>query len=527
MGGLLLTTALAYGQDYSGDVFRYSEQVSTGTPRFQALGGNHAALGGDASNLSGNPAGLGFYNRSELSFSGGARIQDVSGSFLGSTTTSSKTYPTLNHVALVFANDLQGRYANTGGWKRSAFGFSYNKQALLGNTYTYRGKNNDNNGTIAQTYLADANGFALTGAQLDKLYDPSTKSVPGSTDQYSGIGLAAAAYQLYLVNPTSASANSYFRYDNNVPVNQQESFTSKGAQQQWTLAYAGNYEDKLYIGGSIGITSTSYSFSRTFTDQYIGGKVFRGLSESSDLTVSGTGINLALGAIYKLAPTFQVGLNVISPTWAGLKETFNQSISIDPIGIPQLDANGKPITFIPADRTVSLYPNDFEYSIQTPLRTSAGLTYFFGRSGFLTATAEYVGYRGMRVRTSGYTNEADNQAFGADQKSYVQTDYQNVLNVRVGGEVRAGMFRVRAGAAYLPSAYKDTFDPLARNGDRDQILLSGGLGVRNDRFFADVSGNYYTNKFASGPPSIYGGNGPTAILTNRNTNIQVGVGLFF
>ncbi len=526
LGGLLLTTAIAYGQDYSGDVFRYSEQVLTGTPRFQALGGNHTALGGDASNMIGNPAGVGFYNRSELSISGGARVQNVSGAYLGTTTTSSSTYPTLNHVSIIFANDLQGRYADTGGWKRSAFGFSYTKQVQLTNTYVYNGRNNSPGTTIAPTYLADVNSFKITGAQLDKLYDSNSQSVPGFTNQYSGIGLAAAAYQLYLVNPTSLTGTTYFGYDTNVPVQQRETFTSSGSQAQWTGTYAGNYEDKLYVGGSVGITSTNYTYSRSYTDQYVGGKVFNGLTESSDLTVSGTGFSLSLGAIYKVAPSFQVGVAVISPTWAALSETFNQSITINPIGIPQLDANGKPVTFIPNVKTVSVQPNDFTYSIQTPLRSSLGLTYFFGRRGFLTATAEYVGYQGMRVTTSAYQNIADNQAFGADQKSYVQQDYQNVLNVRVGAEVRAGVARFRAGVAYLPSAYKTSFDLLARNGNRDQLAITGGLGVRNDRFFADISGAYYANKFASAPPSL-GGTGPAAVLTNQNTSIQLGVGLFF
>ena len=100
--------------------------------------------------------------------------------------------------------------------------------------------------------------------------------------------------------------------------------------------------------------------------------------------------------------------------------------------------------------------NNFQYSLQTPLRASGGATYFLskGKIGFLTATAEYVGYQGMRVRTSAFTNQQDNTDFKNDVTRFVQETYQNVMNVRAGAEIRAGLLRLRAGVGYLPSAYK-------------------------------------------------------------------------
>jgi hypothetical protein len=59
--------------------------------------------------------------------------------------------------------------------------------------------------------------------------------------------------------------------------------------------------------------------------------------------------------------------------------------------------------------------------------------------------------------------------------------------MRVGGEFRAGVFRARAGVAYQPSAYKENLDGLTA-ADRQRLLYTGGIGVRNQRFFADVAG---------------------------------------
>jgi hypothetical protein len=48
---------------------QFSTSYSTGTARMQALGGASSALGADLSSLTGNPAGLGFYTRSEVNMS--------------------------------------------------------------------------------------------------------------------------------------------------------------------------------------------------------------------------------------------------------------------------------------------------------------------------------------------------------------------------------------------------------------------------------------------------------------------------
>jgi hypothetical protein len=219
----------------------------------------------------------------------------------------------------------------------------------------------------------------------------------------------------------------------------------------------------------------------------------------------------------------QIGVTVNTPTFSSLKETFNQSLSIDPIGIPQPDGS----FLIPDNRRVDVDPNDFDFRITTPLRASGGLTYLFGKSGFLTGTVEYVGYSGMRVNTSYSQNAADNQAFREDYRNEIQQTYKNVINVRVGGEFRAGMFRARAGVAYLPSAYKQDLDGLT-SADRQRLLYSGGIGVRSQRFFADIAGVVTSFKSAYTPytlndPRDYG----SGLLTNRNTNLTLSVGVFF
>ena len=53
---------------YYNDISRFSHSFSGGSARIQGLGDAQTSLGGDISSISGNPAGLGFFNKSVLSF---------------------------------------------------------------------------------------------------------------------------------------------------------------------------------------------------------------------------------------------------------------------------------------------------------------------------------------------------------------------------------------------------------------------------------------------------------------------------
>ena len=522
---LLIGAVVSYGQDYSGEAFRYSEQPITGTARFQGLGGNQAALGGDAGNAWGNAAGLGFYNRSELSISPSFRLLNTSANYLSQTTNATKTVPFVGSVSAIFAGQSQG-YGNRS-LRRTVWGLSYSRQASLSGEFVAQGQNNRS--SVVDSYVQNANGIG--SGTLDQQYDSQNNvAYPQSyrSGQYVD-GLTAAAYQHYLINPTANDTTRYFRYDSGVPVNQRVSYSATGAVSQWGLSVASNFSDKLYVGGTLGFSHTKYTYSQVIQERYIGGKVFNGLTENTDYTVTGNGINLSVGLIYKIDPAIQVGATVISPTWTtrSYQETTNQSLTIDPIGIPTT-VNGKPATFVPNIKTIPVAANDFNFSVSTPLRLSGGVTYFLGKSGFLTATAEYVNYTGMRVGTDYYTAAADNQAFKQDQTSYVKGIYQNTVNFRGGGEFRSGIFRARVGVGYLPSPYKSSFDQLAKNGDRNTFLYSGGLGIRNQRFFADVSGVFYSTKTSYTPyylnnTSDYG----SALITTKNATLTLTTGVFF
>ena len=98
------------------------------------------------------------------------------------------------------------------------------------------------------------------------------------------------------------------------------------------------------------------------------------------------------------------------------------------------------------------------------------------------------------------------------------------MNARLGGEYRAGIWRGRLGLAYLSDPYKFDSDDIKR----DKLLFSIGAGVRNSRFFADVSGTYNAFKSVYTPYVLNNAaDYASAKINNHTVNVVLSIGTFF
>jgi hypothetical protein len=511
LSGCILGLISGYNafSQYAGDAFRYSEINQTGTARFQGLGGNHAAIGGDASSISGNPAGLGFYNRSEISISPAFTSVNNKTDYIGDVNSTSKGKLNLGHASAVFTS--QPGFQRK--WKRSSFGISYSRQQSFREEYRFTGFNQRS--AYLNSVVEDVNGRGVTTAQLEADFEAGTSSTGPLA--YS---VPAAYYNLFLINPTGAGGPPYTALDNDSPLEQVGRYTASGANTQWTLAYAGNYDDKLYIGGSVGINRVRYRYDRVLQDNYVDSPELNWVDQEESLTATGVGINASLGVIYRVNPLFQLGGSLTSPTLSSYRETFSQGVEANYIDGQITGPEGSLIT--PPYTYIPIAPNDFEYRIVSPFKGSVGGTVFIQKNGFLTGTVEYIGYGGMRANTS-FLSEADNQAFKDETITEIKDTYRNTVNVKIGGEYRIGKFRARAGAGYIADPYVDRSSV-----DRSKLLFTLGTGVRSERFFADISGSMLTSKSAYTPYTLNDSqNYSSAMISNRTVNVVLTVGTFF
>jgi hypothetical protein len=509
-----LTLSIPSFAQYASDIFRYSEINQTGSARFQALGGTHASLGADPSSIAGNPAGLGFYNRSEFTLSPNFGNVSTDTKYLNQLSSVSTGNGGVSQASLVITSQpgFQRR------WKRTSMGISYSRQQSFRSAFDYRGTNNRS--AYVDKVVEDADNVGWTDKQYDDEYNSN-----GNQYYY----LDEAYFGLQMIYPTKYDAANkvygapYARDDRNNATRQNGSFDSRGSHSQWSISYGGNYDDKLYVGGSVGFTGVKYEFSHSLEDTYVNGTVFRSSRLDENFTVRANGINATFGLIYKISPLVQLGGSLSTPTFNKIsKEVFDQHVSADYIKGSIKNAQGQDTG--PTETSIDLVPNEFQYSMTGPFRGSAGATFFIGKSGFITGTVDYVGYSGMRASSSYFQNSQDNDDFKKNTRADVKALYKSTVNARIGGEYRAGLFRARLGLAYIPDHSNEKTDDI----NRDKILYSAGLGIRKDRFFADVSGTYSSFKSAYTPYFLNNSQDySSAVITNKMVNVVLTVGVSF
>jgi hypothetical protein len=82
LSAVLFATTQAKAQT-DADAFRYSGSSITGTARYTSMSGAFGALGGEFSGLSTNPAGIGIYRSSEVTFTPSIYAANTKSTFLG------------------------------------------------------------------------------------------------------------------------------------------------------------------------------------------------------------------------------------------------------------------------------------------------------------------------------------------------------------------------------------------------------------------------------------------------------------
>ncbi len=530
--------AVAQDNSYEAMAKMFSQPTVTGSARFQAIGGNHSALGADVSSAVGNPAGLGFYTRSEFSFT--PAFQSISNKSIyavepNRTNSSDVNNFNIANIGVVFGG---GEPSYRDGW-RGSFAISYSRQNTLFNNINFTGNNATS--SITDSYAESVNrqiqnGNITQSGLLGGLNNGGPNNFPSSANLY---------YWGYLIDAVNNTNTPFSGIEPNSKVNQNLDFQSTGRVSQWTIAYGGTANEKFYIGGSLGIPSYRYETVKNFSETFQTAQEIKGFTDTRILTSSGSGLNLTIGAIIKPSDAVRFGLTIVTPTWYDVDEASSTSLNVDVDPNKGINIGSKPdatilnrlqsvgyktikkgndffITNIPRLSTETFQDN---YQLRTPLKVSGGAAFFFKKKGFISADVEYVAYKGMNISTQ-------------DRNAYIYEDllnstdnvklfYNNVLNMKVGGEYRIGNVSLRGGVNYMQNPYSTAFDR-SKTIDRSQMIYSTGVGYRTNEFYVDVTGMYGSTQASYTPYSL--GNSTdfaSAKINNSYVKGLVSFGVFF
>lgn len=452
----------------STDALRYSMLDFGGTARSIGAGSALGALGADFSVMSTNPAGLGWYRRSEFIFSPG----------VASSTTQSRL---LNDINNGFSEDSRAVFNLAGlgtviasrprsnDWTTFNFGLGFNRVADFNQRFFFRG---DSRGSIVNRWQEIANSEA------------------GLSDFESNIAYNAQA--LYDLDDDGFYETD-FELAPDAIINREQTVISKGSISELGMALAGSYKDRLLIGLSIGVPFVSFTEEKTYREIDDNDEIpfFDDLTYRENLTTTGIGVNAKLGIILRPHQAVRLGAAVHTPTAYSLEDNYSTALEYN-------FTDGDP--FVGRDSTDGL----FDYKLRSPWRFIGSAGIIIGKSGFISGEVERVDYGKNRFNFDTFTSE---ERIANDSITNILTA---ATNVRLGGEFVYDIFRFRAGFGlhYSPYANDDTINN----------SYSFGFGIREQNFFIDFA--YRRRTFEEGYIPYLTSQSPEQLVNNETNNDQ-------
>lgn len=461
------------------DAFRYSQSNISGTARFSSMGGAFGALGADFSSIAVNPAGIGLYRKSEVTFTPSVFIGSTESNFLGKVNSERKFNFNFGNAGIVFTNKLTNNDEGPG-WKSWSFGFGYNRINNFHNRSFYENKNPSNSLT---NYFAE-NAQGQSYENLDPFYE-------------------YLAYYTYLINPDSS--NNYSAAVPNGNIFQRRSSETRGAMGETDLTFGGNYSNRLFIGGTIGLSNIRYleetTFEETDKDNVI--DTLNQYEFNQNLTTHGFGFNVKFGVIYKAADWVRLGATIHTPTWYNMHDDYTSSIKAKFDG-GYADTKDSP-------------DGSYDYSLTTPFKAIGSLAFIIGKYGLISGDYEFTDISEARL-------DAEDASF-ADANDVIRNKYTTMSTLHIGAEYRIGNYSIRGGTAMTSSPLNSQY----RNGGADYKKTSygGGIGIRDNDLFIDIGYLYTESNEYFQPYTLSYQDVPGVKNKIRTNNITITFGVKF
>ena len=480
------------------DVVRYSTDNLQGTARFQAMGGAFGALGGDLSSLNINPAGSAVFNFSEFTVTGSNYNRNNDAAYGNSIRNTDVNFLEINQAGSVFVFNA----SDNSPWRRLSFAVNYD---LV--------KNFDNEVFASGNSTQGIDNYFLNFAQGQELRNLRTFDGERIDDAYLDIGssLGFGAQQAFLgfqsgliePNEDTDENTAYFSNAQYTNLNQEYNQITNGYNSKFTLNFAGQYQENLYLGASLNFHTVFYDKLTTFDETgYDGTSEIQFTTFDNFQHTEGNGFSFSLGAIAKLNDNIRIGGSYQSPTWYRLTDDISQRINTDsPVANPNLSL----IDF----NLISFFP---EYTIKTPSKLTGSAAIIFGKDGLLSFDYGYQDMSQAELRPTSDTAFASENQFISEQLGIVNS-------YRIGGEYRIDKVSLRAGYRFEESPYEKS------SIIGDLTGYSGGIGYSFGANRLDLA---YTKTEQDTNDLLFDSGASNSTLVNRiNTNISLGFTMKF
>jgi hypothetical protein len=495
------------------DAIRMSWNIPSGTARHQAIGGAMGSLGGEITSVFVNPAGLGFYKTGEV-------VISPSLSFLGGKSNFRGTDAEADNISRFNFGTSGVVWSQTNPrarWGTKAFSLAINRTANFNGRTLYRGENDFS--SYSESFAEE---FASSGLPINVSLPDAPLSFGTKLANYTYlIDTATVFNRVEVVGlPTRYSLVT----GGDFLLLQEKDIQTKGGITEVAFGFASNMQDKVYVGGSIGLPIVNFERTATFTETDITGdnnNDFDYFTYRERYRAQGVGVNGKLGVIFRPGGSFRGGVAIHTPTVYSLTERTTGRMEAD---LENYFSDGQ--IGIADEDTIYSINNvavpEYTYDYYSPWRFLVSGSYVINavedvtrQRGFITADVEYVTHRSSRFKS------VEDEDYYEGVNEAIKFSYKGAMNMRIGGEMKFNTLMTRLGFAYYGSPY-DEKEFKAR-----RMNISGGVGYRNRGLFLDLTYVHGLNRDVDFPYRLSDKANTFAEIRNRSSNVLLTFGWKF
>jgi hypothetical protein len=429
-----------------------------------------------------------------FSFSFGYNNASTDASYLGNDYTDNKYGLNMPSLSFVASDQKSNEEVRRNGWVSNSFGISMIRRNGFNQSFLFQGENNAN--TILDRFSEEMDFLWQGGLEID-------------SSTYGGM-----AYFAHLVDPVFGDNDQVIGFvpsvedNSDILVKQRQSLSSRGSINDINFSYAGNYNNKVMIGATLGVPFLSYVEKGTFEEYNLDYLVdnYNELSVRHRINDKGIGIFGQFGVIVKPIHVLRFGASIKTPTFYSINRTFNVWFNSE--------ADSK---------TARIEPNAsfYSYNLITPWTGNLSAAFVLKNFGFISADYSYQDGSITRLRGT----DGDGGLTYFDTNLEMEDALSAVHQFRIGSEFVFGPFAVRAGQTFTSSAYNEGYMP-----DNNMYVAntsSFGLGYREAKFYMDAGFQSMSRNTFFQPYRLYYADVEGANLKERYTSLILTFGFNF
>ena len=488
------------------EALKYTQTDINGTARYMGMAGAFGALGGDASSIMDNPAGLGIYRKSEIAGGLNYSFQSTDSKWNQQSSSTSNLYKTrFNNFSLIFSTPTWRQESGTSGLVSSNFSFTYNRLKDFNRSLNIKSGLSESSITDYMSTYSQGYTVNQLGKDINTLFDD-----PGIA------ALSIYGFQGYLMD--SLSSDSWTSAINQ-KITPLYKLTERGHLDEYSFGWAGNFNNIFYLGATVNIKSLNYTGMSIYSE----GFGSQGSMLLGDTTYTkGTGVSLNIGAIVRPTDFLRLGLAIQTPAIFSVDEEYYSTLDYKRADINKYG-------------TIVGNSDNKSYQLQSPTKINASAAYIIGTKALISAEYDYSFNSSIRYINNKSSDVYDYSAENAGMKDVAN----NSRTIKLGGEYKlTDNFSLRAGFANTNNSTKSAAEKflsdVSKRVDTEYFLnnktnyYTAGFGYRETNWFLDFA---YVHKELDEIFNPYRtsqlNTQNSATLTTKTNNILVTLGFKF